>query len=189
MANLHEQQDGSRPPPDCPFVIRSADHADLITWPPVMTDLRYGRDRLLPQARWRKDRRGSRRRPGEIDTRGETTRWHDTPSAVPGGPALEWPHGDGGVILQTGRSTGIPRHRADEPWIFRRGCGHHGPLGWDGSRPAGSSILLIPAFGTNEGYAPKSRLQNYESPLEKRIDASSRRHPTPDRLVSGPDAN
>ncbi len=50
--------------------------------------------------------------------------------------------------------------------------------------------LVLLAFGTNEGYAPKSRLQNYETLLEARIEALKRAAPNASIvLVSGPDAN
>jgi lysophospholipase L1-like esterase len=50
--------------------------------------------------------------------------------------------------------------------------------------------LIVLAFGTNEGYAPKTRLQSYESRLEARIEALRRAAPNASIvLVSGPDAN
>jgi lysophospholipase L1-like esterase len=50
--------------------------------------------------------------------------------------------------------------------------------------------LILLAFGTNEGYAPKSRLADYGSRLERRIRALQRAAPNASIvLVSGPDAN
>jgi lysophospholipase L1-like esterase len=50
--------------------------------------------------------------------------------------------------------------------------------------------LILLAFGTNEGYAPKSRLQDYERLLEERVRALQAAAPNASLvLLAGPDAN
>jgi lysophospholipase L1-like esterase len=133
---------------------------------------------------------------GQIDTRGEPyamARRTFTLSAT--GRRLEVrPHGDGavdiadwavysksrGIVLTSHGFSGAQVGIMDR-WDWKTVASHLAEL---------DPSLILLAFGTNEGYAPKSRLQNYGSLLEKRIDALKQAAPNASIvLVSGPDAN
>jgi lysophospholipase L1-like esterase len=181
------------------FVVRGADAADVMT----LTARDEGAEfDTVEIGYYRKPQGGTvdvavdGKHIGKIDTQGETyamSRRTFTLSA-PGERLEVRPHGNGSVDI------------AD--WaVYRKRRGvvltSHGFSGaqvgimdrWDWTTVAGQLAQLDPslvllAFGTNEGYAPKSRLANYEALLEKRIDALKRAAPNASIvLVSGPDAN
>jgi lysophospholipase L1-like esterase len=133
---------------------------------------------------------------GEIQTHGDS--YHIARQAfslpLPGWRLEVKPHGDGAVDI------------AD--WaVYRNATGvvltSHGFSGaqvsimdaWDQGTITSQLTQLDPAlillaFGTNEGYAPKTRLQNYQHRLEARIEALQRAAPNASLvLVGGPDAN
>jgi lysophospholipase L1-like esterase len=181
------------------FVIRGGDPADSITL--VTSDDGGGFDAV--EIGYYRQPQGGRidvtvdgKRIGEIDTRGESyamaRRAFQLSSA---GRSLEVrPHGDGGVdiadwgVYRNARGVVLTSHgfSGAQVGIMER---------WDWKTVASQlaeldpSLILL-AFGTNEGYAPKSRLQNYATLLENRIDALKQAAPNASIvLVSGPDAN
>jgi lysophospholipase L1-like esterase len=133
---------------------------------------------------------------GRIDTRGDTYAMARRAFALssPGRRLEVRPHGDGGVEIADwavyGNSRGIvlTSHGFSgaqvgimDRWDWKTVASQLGEL---------DPSLILLAFGTNEGYAPKSRLQNYESLLESRIGALKQAAPNASIvLVSGPDAN
>ena len=133
---------------------------------------------------------------GEIDTRGEVyARARQTFTLASPGRRLEArPRGNGSVdiadwaVYSNGRGVVLTNHgfSGAQVGIIER---------WDWTVVASQlaeldPALILLAFGTNEGYAPKSRLQNYESLLEARIGALKQAAPSASIvLVSGPDAN
>jgi hypothetical protein len=133
---------------------------------------------------------------GEIATRGEAYVMARQAFALPSaGRHLEVrPHGNGGVDIA---DWAVYRN---SPGVVLTSHGFSGAqVGimdrWDWDTVASQLARLDPslillAFGTNEGYAPKSRLQNYESLLEARIGALKQAAPNASIvLVAGPDAN
>lgn len=133
---------------------------------------------------------------GAIDTRGETyAMTRRVFQLSPPGRHLEVrPHGDGSVdiadwaVYRTSRGVVLTSHGFSgaqvgimDRWDWTVVSSQLGEL---------DPALILLAFGTNEGYAPKSRLQNYESVLERRIVALKGAAPNASIvLVSGPDAN
>jgi lysophospholipase L1-like esterase len=104
------------------------------------------------------------------------------------------PHGDGSVdvadwaVYRNSRGVVLTSHgfSGAQVGIMER---------WDWTTVASQlreldPSLIVLAFGTNEGYAPKSRLQDYESRLQARIGALQQAAPNASIvLVAGPDAN
>jgi GDSL-like Lipase/Acylhydrolase family len=181
------------------FVIRSADHADLIT---LAADDDAGSFDTVEIGYYRRPDGGKidvtvdGRPVGEIDTHGETYAMARRAYQLsPAGRRLEVrPHGDGGVdiadwaVYRNSRGIVLTSHGFSgaqvgimDRWDWKTVASQLGEL---------DPSLILLAFGTNEGYAPKSRLQNYETLLEKRIDALKQAAPNASIvLVSGPDAN
>jgi lysophospholipase L1-like esterase len=181
------------------FVIRSADASDAIV-------LEAGQDSppfaVVEVGYYRKPDGGmidltvDGKAVGAIDTRGDVYAWDRRSLALPvPGRRLELrPHGDGGIDLADwavyGRSRGVVLasfgFSGAQVGIMER---------WDwktvrAQLAAFDPALILLAFGTNEGYAPKSRLRDYESRLEERIFALREAAPNASIvLVSGPDAN
>lgn len=133
---------------------------------------------------------------GAIDTRGPGHAWERRSFTLPApGRHVELrPHGDGSIDLADwavySRSRGIVLasfgFSGAQVGIMER---------WDWSTvktqlAALDPALILLAFGTNEGYAPRSRLRHYEARLEERISALREAAPNASVvLVSGPDAN
>ncbi len=133
---------------------------------------------------------------GTIETRGPGYAWERRSFTLPApGRRLELrPHGDGSIDLADwavyGRSRGVVLasfgFSGAQVGIMER---------WDWSTIRAQLATLDPAlillaFGTNEGYAPRSRLRGYESRLEARMTALRAAAPNASIvMVSGPDAN
>jgi hypothetical protein len=181
------------------FVVRGADHADLMTLAagddtPAFDSVEIGYYRRPEGGKIDVAVDGTA--VGEIDTRGAAYAMaHQAFQVSPAGRRLELrPHGDGGVdiadwaVYRNARGVVLTSHgfSGAQIGIMER---------WDWKTVASQlsdldpSLILL-AFGTNEGYAPKSRLQHYEGLLEKRIEAMKQAAPNASIvLVSGPDAN
>lgn len=133
---------------------------------------------------------------GAIDTRGPGYAWERRSFTLPApGRRLELrPHGDGSIDLADwavyGRSRGLvlasfgfsgAQVGIMERWDWRTVRAQLATL---------DPALILLAFGTNEGYAPRRRLRDYEERLETRIWAIREAAPNASIvLVSGPDAN
>ena len=181
------------------FVIRSADPADAIV-------LEAGPDSapfaVVEVGYYRKPDGGTidltvdGKLVGAIDTRGDAYAWDRRSLAlqVPGRRVELRPHGNGGVDLADwavyGRSRGVVL--ASFGFVGAQ-VGIMERWDWKTVRAQLATLdpaLILLAFGTNEGYAPKSRLRDYESRLEERILALREAAPNASIvLVSGPDAN
>jgi lysophospholipase L1-like esterase len=133
---------------------------------------------------------------GAIDTRGPGYGWERRSFTLPApGRRVELrPRGDGSIDLADwavyGKSRGLVLasfgFSGAQVGIMER---------WDRKTvstqlAALDPALIVLAFGTNEGYAPRSRLRDYEARLEERISALRQAAPNASIvLVSGPDAN
>jgi lysophospholipase L1-like esterase len=133
---------------------------------------------------------------GSIDTRGPGYAWERRSFTLPApGRRVELrPRGDGPVDLADwavyGSSRGVVLasfgFSGAQVGIMER---------WDARTvrtqlAALDPALILLAFGTNEGYAPRSRLRDYEARLEARISVLRTAAPNASIvLVSGPDAN
>jgi lysophospholipase L1-like esterase len=133
---------------------------------------------------------------GEIDTRGEGYAMDRRTFAVPAGSTkLELrPRGGGSVDL-----ANWAVYRAARGVVLTSQGFSGAQVGimnrWDWKTVAGQLAQLDPAlvllaFGTNEGYAPASRLSDYAEQLERRVLALQQAAPNASIvLVGGPDAN
>jgi lysophospholipase L1-like esterase len=133
---------------------------------------------------------------GSIQTRGPGYTWERRSFTLPApGRRVELrPKGDGSVDLADWAVYGKSRGLVLASFGFSGAqVGIMERWDWKTVRAQLAALdpaLILLAFGTNEGYAPRSRLGDYEARLEARIAALRRAAPNASIvLVSGPDAN